>query len=97
MDPLTTIVRQALTRLGCSAHRRPVAGAVVVNGDRDVLLAYSTFAGQGWHFPKGGIDEGEDVPSAAQREAFEETGVTAAPAATPLFPVGLGSVYSEPL
>lgn len=56
---------------------RPVAGAIVVNRDGNILLAYSEYASQGWHFPKGGIDEGETTVEAAIRETEEETEVEA--------------------
>jgi 8-oxo-dGTP diphosphatase len=54
------------------------AGAVVIDGDR-VLLASMEPPGQRrwWHFPGGGIEEGETPAEAAVRELFEETGLHA--------------------
>lgn len=54
---------------------RPVAGAIAVNEHGEVLLAHSNFSGQGWFFPKGGVDEGEDALAASRREASEEAGL----------------------
>jgi 8-oxo-dGTP pyrophosphatase MutT (NUDIX family) len=70
-------VKQALLELTTtSVCPRPVAGGVVVNKRVEVVLVYSTYAGQGWHFPKGGVDEGETLLDCAIREAQEEGGVT---------------------
>jgi diadenosine hexaphosphate hydrolase (ATP-forming) len=50
------------------------AGGVVFRGDQVLLLRRPT--GQ-WVFPKGHIDEGEDLLRTALREVEEETGVHA--------------------
>jgi 8-oxo-dGTP pyrophosphatase MutT (NUDIX family) len=78
---------------------RPVAGGVVVNPEGQVLMVYSSYAGQGWHFPKGGLDEGETLLEGAMREAEEEGGVLvrAVPSLEP-FHLGAGSAsFTEPL
>lgn len=49
------------------------AGILFANGDR-VLLLHRT-DGQGWAFPGGGIEDGENAEAAARRELLEETGV----------------------
>lgn len=49
------------------------AGILFANGDR-VLLLHRT-DGQGWAFPGGGIEDGENAEAAARRELFEETGI----------------------
>lgn len=80
-------------------HPRPVAGGIVVNAEAQVRLAYSSYAGQGWHFPKGGVDEGETLIECAIREAEEEGGVSgkAVPSLAP-FHLGPGSSsFVEPL
>ncbi|MHC2296290.1 NUDIX hydrolase [Rhizobium mongolense] len=55
------------------------AGAVCLRRDRKgqirVLLVGSRRSGR-WGLPKGHIEPGENSRSAAQREAFEEAGVT---------------------
>ena len=48
--------------------RRLVGGGVVVDSRGRVLVCYSDFAYQGWHFPKGGLDEEEDTLTGAIRE-----------------------------
>ncbi|HAG27167.1 TPA: hypothetical protein DCG61_00070 [Patescibacteria group bacterium] len=66
---------------------RSNAVAVVVNEDNKILLFKRIVAppknGQSrvfldnyWQFPQGGIDEGEELLSAAARELEEETGIT---------------------
>jgi 8-oxo-dGTP pyrophosphatase MutT (NUDIX family) len=96
--PLVLAVRGQVEDLGRHPSPLPVAGAVVVDRREHALLAYSTFAGQGWHFPKGGIEEGEDVVTAAMREATEETGVTGVGIPSlPLFALGRSGRYVEPL
>ena len=57
---------------------RPCVGVMLVN------TAGRVFVGQrrdrdfdAWQMPQGGIDPGEDVTTAALRELWEETGVTA--------------------
>ena len=54
--------------------RRLVGGGVVVDAKGRLLIVYSDFAYQGWHFPKGGLDEGENSLQAAIREVLEECG-----------------------
>jgi putative (di)nucleoside polyphosphate hydrolase len=46
------------------------AGKVFVGQRLDTTL-------EAWQMPQGGIDEGEDAATAARRELWEETGVTA--------------------
>jgi len=52
------------------------AGAVVIDGEK-VLLASMQPPGERkwWHFPGGGIEEGETPREAAERELFEEAGL----------------------
>ena len=49
------------------------AGAVVLNGNRQVLLVEQK--GNAWSLPKGHIDSGEDALGAAKRELGEEAGI----------------------
>lgn len=78
---------------------RFVGGGVVVNKRGQLLVLYSDFAYQGWHFPKGGLDEGETSLQGAIREVFEESGgVVAKPVSTPVvFELQPGKVYREPM
>lgn len=62
---------------------RPNVGVVLFNRAGRVWYGRRTgnFAGNGnsrWQMPQGGVDNGEDVVAAAQRELKEETGVTSA-------------------
>jgi putative (di)nucleoside polyphosphate hydrolase len=60
---------------------RKNAGIVLYNKAGLVLycrrrkLKNELYVGHDWQFPQGGIDEGEDVKTAALRELCEETGV----------------------
>jgi 8-oxo-dGTP pyrophosphatase MutT (NUDIX family) len=79
--------------------KRLVGGGVVVDGLGRLLVCYSEFAYQGWHFPKGGLDEGEDSLTGAIREVEEESGgVIAKPySGNVVFELRPGKVYREPI
>jgi ADP-ribose pyrophosphatase YjhB (NUDIX family) len=49
------------------------AGGVIVNPRGEILLVNQR--GNSWSLPKGHVDEGEDLLSAARREIREESGV----------------------
>ncbi|BAT89002.1 hypothetical protein VIGAN_05266500 [Vigna angularis var. angularis] len=61
-----------------SSHRVAI-GAFVMNAKREVLVVQESngrFSGTGfWKLPTGGVDEGEDICTAAIREVKEETGI----------------------
>jgi ADP-ribose pyrophosphatase YjhB (NUDIX family) len=63
---------------GAPPHNTTSVGAVVRRGDELLLvrLNYGPTGGR-FSFPGGLLDPGEELPSAAEREAFEETGVRA--------------------
>lgn len=57
-------------------YERDAARVVIVDGDRRVLLMRASQDGRSWWFTVGGgVDSGEDVRTAAVREAYEETGL----------------------
>lgn len=58
---------------------RPCVGVMLVNAAGDVFVGQRIDAKEGdrWQMPQGGIDKGEDIPTAAFRELSEETGVDA--------------------
>ena len=56
---------------------RPCVGVMLVNGDGRVFVGkrIDNREGDAWQMPQGGIDDGEDLRTAALRELWEETGV----------------------
>lgn len=57
---------------------RPCVGVMVLNAQGRVFVGRRIVQemGQAWQMPQGGIDEGEDLLTAALRELEEETGIT---------------------
>jgi 8-oxo-dGTP pyrophosphatase MutT (NUDIX family) len=52
------------------------AGGIILNTDGEVALVTNGTEGPWWGFPKGHVDEGEEILEAAKREITEETGLT---------------------
>lgn len=53
---------------------RPCVGICLLNRDNKVFAAERLDHSRAWQMPQGGIDEGEDIVSAAKRELMEEIG-----------------------
>ncbi|MEZ6142130.1 MAG: NUDIX hydrolase [Zavarzinella sp.] len=98
---LTDRIAEAIEHLnsGTTPSARYVSGGVVVEARGRLLMAYSDFAYQGWHFPKGGLDEGESSLEGALREVSEETGGVVAKQAKSqtIFELKPGRPYNEPI
>lgn len=55
---------------------RPAVGAVVVRGDRVLLVERGNAPAEGvWALPGGSVELGETLAQATEREVLEETGV----------------------
>lgn len=57
---------------------RPCVGILLYNHDGDVFVGERHDNPGAWQMPQGGIDEDEDIETAAFRELFEETGIKSA-------------------
>jgi len=70
------------SRVGRSKQRygengeRLVAGIVPTNKDKTYVLLIQSTRRNEWVLPKGGWESDEDCTEAAQREAWEEAGIT---------------------
>ena len=59
-----------------NAYRKNV-GIIVADKDGKVLMcARADQEDLQWQFPQGGIENGEDIVAAAERELHEETGIS---------------------
>lgn len=55
---------------------RPCVGIMLINNAGEVFTGQRIDKlGDFWQMPQGGIDEGEEVKTAAMRELYEETGI----------------------
>jgi len=97
LPPRAPAVLERIERLRLLPNPRPVGGGVVVNRRGQLLLVYSSFAQQGWHFPKGGLDEGETALQGAAKETREEGGVEVVEMSKGDFDLGPGGTFTESL
>ena len=54
---------------------RPNVAAILLREDGKIFVAERVDYRGSWQFPQGGVDQGEDLLAAVQRELFEETGI----------------------
>ena len=51
-------------------------GIMVINKEKKVFVGKRIDNQEEWQMPQGGVDNNEDIKSAALRELYEETGIT---------------------
>jgi putative (di)nucleoside polyphosphate hydrolase len=51
-------------------------GIMVINKEKKVFVGKRIDNQEAWQMPQGGVDNNEDIKSAALRELYEETGIT---------------------
>ncbi len=78
---------------------RTIVSAVILSKDGKMLLGRKDPSKGGvypdcWHIPGGGVDGGETLEDALQREVLEETGIDITPCTIKLIPI-IGSGISE--
>ncbi|EMR72584.1 hypothetical protein MGN70_000820 [Eutypa lata] len=59
-----------------SKGERLVAGVVPLTEDKNYVMLIQSTRRKGWVLPKGGWESDEECTEAAQREAWEEAGIT---------------------
>jgi 8-oxo-dGTP pyrophosphatase MutT (NUDIX family) len=76
--PNDEAVSKALNNFNKVKSKIPVCGAMLLSSDMNqCVLVKGWIAGSAWGFPKGKIDQGEDLMDCATREVLEETGFDA--------------------
>jgi len=76
--PNDEAVTKALSSFNKVKSKIPVCGAMLLSSDMNqCVLVKGWIAGSAWGFPKGKIDQGEDLMDCAIRETREETGFDA--------------------
>ena len=72
--------------------QRKIASAIIFSKDHKILMGEKDPAKGGvysdcWHIPGGGIDEGETLVQALEREVLEETGINISPYEIKFIPI----------
>jgi putative (di)nucleoside polyphosphate hydrolase len=57
------------------ANYRPNVAAILQKPGGEILVAERSDVAGGWQFPQGGVDDGEDLLTALERELGEEAGL----------------------
>lgn len=76
---------------------RNIASAILFTSDDKIIMGRKNPEMGGvypdaWHIPGGGIEDGESLEDAVNREVYEETGLDIHDADRKTLPVGYGSV-----
>ena len=72
-NPTTATTNSNKLKIPCY---RAGVGGILLNSEKKILVAQRSDFPDVWQLPQGGVDSGENLTQALQRELYEEIGIT---------------------